>query len=226
MGETEIKFRSDNTVQFVDMMGDDARVARAAWVSYGRDKREAEPGRVEGLINFLMREKHMTPFEQVTFTFRIETPIFVAREFFRHRSASYNEMSGRYTVMPYDFYLPNSDRPLVQTGKAGDYTFTEGNYQQYALVDGVFRRVIGEAVNAYECMLSAGVAKEVARDILPLGTYTHFYVSMNARNLMHFLNLRTESQALYEIREVAGQMEAIFEQELPLTAKAWKNGRS
>lgn len=221
----EINFRSDNSVSLVNMMGDDNAIARAAWVSYGTDKREAEPGRVEGLINFLMREQHMSPFEHVVFTFRIETPIFVVREFTRHRSASYNEMSGRYTVMPYDFYIPAAERPLRQTGKAGAYTFEAGDYQQQALVDSDFRRVVGQAVNAYERMLDAGVAKEVARDILPVGTYTQFYVTMNARNLMHFLDLRTDKQALYEIRDVANQMADIFKDRLPLTGKAWENGR-
>ena len=225
---TEIEFTSENKVELVQYMGGDDMVALAAWVSFNRDNEERlkDTNRVEGLINFLWENSHTSPFEHSVFTFAIETPIFVAREYMRHRAASYNEMSGRYTVMPHKFYLPDvTVRPLQQEGKAGNYYFVPGTYFQERLVDGEFRRVLTEVANSYEKMLNAGIAKEVARDILPLGTYTRFYVTMNARNLMHFLNLRTSNEALYEIREIAAGVEAIFAERMPLTYSAYKKAK-
>ena len=165
--------------------------------------------------------------EMRPFTFRVETPIFVAREFFRHRSASYNEMSGRYTVMPKKFYVPEEGvRPLQQEGKAGNYFFVPGTYAQGREVDGSIRRTVVHCVEAYERMLAAGVAKEVARMVLPVNIYTQFYVTMNARNLMHFLTLRTDSTALYEIRQVAGLMEEALKEHMPITYDAYRAKRA
>jgi len=205
-------------------MGGDNQVAMSAWVSFGNDKesRLKDQDRVAGLINFLMREQHMTPFESSVFTFRVDTPIFVAREFFRHRSASYSEVSGRYTRLSPRFYVPGPERPLVQVGKAGAYQSTEGSYTQHKLVEGELRRIADEAYRAYERMVADGVAKEVARNVLPLSIYTQFYVTMNARNLMHFLGLRTAPDALFEIREVSYQMENFFKEAMPITYHAWK----
>jgi thymidylate synthase (FAD) len=219
-----VEFDNSSNVELVNFMGGDNQVAMSAWVSYGNDKesRLKDQGRVAGLINFLMREQHMTPFESSVFTFRVDTPIFVAREFFRHRSASYSEISGRYTRLSPRFYVPGPERPLVQVGKAGAYQFTEGSYAQHKLVEGQLRRIADEAYRAYERMVADGVAKEVARNVLPLSIYTQFYVTMNARNLMHFLGLRTAPDALFEIREVSFQMENFFKEAMPITYRAWK----
>lgn len=219
-----MEFTDKHDVELIDFMGGDDQTAMSAWVSFGNDREErlADTARVKGLINFLYREKHMTPFESSVFTFRIETPIFVAREFFRHRSASYNEWSGRYSEMEPKFYLPSADRPLKQEGKAGNYYFTSGSRDQHDIIEEEYREAIEHAWAGYELMLGAGIAKEVARNILPVGIYTKFYVTMNARNLMHFLNLRTDSTALYEIRQVAGEMEKIFKDTMPITYEAYK----
>lgn len=199
----------------------------SAWVSFGNDDEERleDRAKVKGLINFLYRNQHMTPFESSVFTFRIKTPIFVARELFRHRSASYNEWSGRYSQMVPEFYVPNANRPLVQQGKPGDYYFVAGNADQHALILKNQEVAYRAAWSSYETLLEAGVAKEVARNTLPLATYTYFYVTMNARNLMHFLTLRNDSHALYEIREVAKQMESILKDKMPLTYDAYRAGR-
>jgi len=224
---TDVKFRSDCEVSLEDFMGGDDRVCLSAWVSFGNDDtdRLADRKAVERLIKFLHKNKHMTPFESTQFTFRIKTPIFVARELFRHRSASYNEWSGRYSQMLPEFYLPDADRPLVQEGKPGDYYFVAGTEQQYADVSEKQAAVFQQAWNAYETLLESGVAKEVARNVLPLATYTYFYVTMNARNLMHFLELRNDSHALYEIRAVARKMEEIFAAKMPLTYAAYADER-
>lgn len=224
MNDLGVKILSESSVELVDFMGGDDRTALSAWVSFGNDNVERlnDEKRVAGLINFLMREKHMTPFESSAFTFAIKTPIFAAREFFRHRSASYNEWSGRYSEMLPEFYIPASERPLVQKGKAGAYSFVAGTTEQHALILKRQERAFQEAWDCYQDMLGEGVAKEVARNVLPLATYTRFYVTMNARNLAHFLGLRGSEQALYEIREVSGKMEKHLEDKMPYTYAAWK----
>lgn len=220
-----IELRNGSDVSLIGFMGGDDQVAMSAWVSFGNDdeKRLEDRKKVEGLINFLYRNRHMTPFESSVFTFRITTPIFVARELFRHRSASYNEWSGRYSQMIPSFYLPSPERPLVQQGKPGDYHFVSGSDDQYAIMRTSQNFVCTSAWNAYQRQLEAGIAKEVARNILPLSTYTQFYVTMNARNLMHFIGLRSENHALYEIREVSDQMRAVFAEKMPLTSHAFES---
>lgn len=224
-----VEIQSESKVELMNFMGGDDSVAMSAWVSFDGDdvSRLEDRDKVQGLINFLWRNGHTSPFEHTVFTFGIETPIFVAREFMRHRAASYNEMSGRYTVLPQKFYVPDRSRPKQQVGKAGNYEFIEGTYVQNRMVEGGFERIYNEVYKEYERMLAAGVAKEVARDILPVGTFTRFYVTMNARNLMHFLTLRTDSTALYEIRQVAAAMEEHLKQKMPLTYDAYraKQGR-
>ena len=222
-----VKVRSDSSVELINFMGGDDSVAMSAWVSFGGDDdaRLADRDRVKGLINFLMREGHMSPFESSTITFVVSTPLFVAREIQRHRTASYNEISGRYAKWDFEFYVPSTERPIVQAGKAGNYSFESGTDTQHALIIKGFEKAYGEALNTYEQLLEAGVAKEVARDVLPLGMYTRFYVTFNIRNLIHFLNLRSTDQALHEIREVANKMESIFEDNMPLTYKAWKENK-
>lgn len=221
---TKITILSSSEVELVDFMGGDNQVAMSAWVSFGNDDAERleNQDRVKGLINFLMRERHSTPFESSVFTFAIKTPIFVAREAFRHRAASYNEWSGRYSEMLPEFYLPTSDRPVVQQGKAGAYEFVEGTNEQYALIFKRQEALFQQAWDCYTDLLDAGVAKEVARNVLPLSTYTRYYVTMNARNLMHFLDLRAEQQALYEIREVSDKVEKCLEEKMPYTYAAYK----
>lgn len=219
-----MKKLSNSTVELVTWAGDDKSIARNAKVSFGKDTdpRLEDDAHVAGLINFLIREKHMSPFDHGVATFLVETPIFVAREFMRHRTGQYNEISGRYTKSDLQMYVPNISRPLVQVGKAGDYKFGPGTADQHELADSLVESAYLSAIESYERMLEAGIAKEVARVVLPVGMYTRFYATFNIRNLMHFLNLRTADNALYEIREVAKSMEAEFEKNMPLTYKAWK----
>lgn len=217
-----MEFVNESRVELIKHNASDLDVARAAWVSnYGEDAREKDGARVKGLINYLYREKHMSPFEHGSFTFFVETPIFVAREFMRHRTASYNEVSGRYMELQPRFYVPSTERPKVQEGKVGNYYFTEGSYLQNMVVNGATRQAYTRAWDAYQQMLEIGVAKEVARNVLPVGIMTQFYVTMNPRNVMQFLNLRTAPNALFEIREVANKIEALFAEAMPYTFEAY-----
>lgn len=249
---TEIEFVSESKVELVKSNANDADVALAAWVSnfadelpegvdrhiidrwkssglkstrywYNGDERvEKTEKRIEGLINFLYRERHMSPFEHGSMTFMIDTPIFVAREFMRHRTWSYNETSGRYKELSPRFYLVNSERPLTQKGKVGAYRFEEGSTEQYGTTFAQTQIAYSHSWRSYQEMLNAGVAKEVARNVLPVGTMTQFYATANPRNVMQFLLLRNDPNALHEIREVAKAIEVEFAKQMPLTYAAFK----
>jgi thymidylate synthase (FAD) len=236
----EIEFRSDVTVELVRYSASDADVLFAARVSTQGEQtldsaasgQEASE-RDRGLINYLMRDRHGSPFEHNSMTFYVQAPIFVFREFMRHRIASYNEESGRYRELRPVFYVPGPDRKLVQVGKPGAYDFEQGTPEQTALVDQEVRNVCTEAYSSYQRMLEAGVAREVARAVLPVTLYSSMYVTMNARSLMNFLSLRTKREGTHfpsfpqrEIEMVAEKMEALWEPLMPMTAATFSaNGR-
>lgn len=214
-------------VELIKTNASDDDVALAAWVSNGLDEasRLADRKRVKGLINYLYRESHMSPFEHGSFTFKIDCPIFVTREFQRHRTWSYNEVSGRYTEMKPKFYLPPRERPLIQNGKIGNYYFTPGTDEQYVVMRAHKEHTIETAWHYYQEQLNLGVAREVARSELPLALYTQFYATANPRNVMQFLTLRTAPNALYEIRAVASKIESHFADAMPLTYEAYKEAQ-
>lgn len=223
---TELVFDNRMRVDLIKTNASDEDVARAAWVSnYGEDARLKETGRISGLINYLYRNKHLSPFEHGSFTFFCDVPIFVAREFMRHRTFSYSEVSARYATLNPKFYVPGTHRPLVQQGKVGEYTFTPGTREQYAYLQRWDETTYTYAWNTYEDLVERGVAREVARDVLPVGIYTQFYATVNPRNLMQFLDLRVADNALFEIRDTAEQMEEYFEDAMPLTYAAWKSDK-
>jgi thymidylate synthase (FAD) len=178
----------------------------------------------------LMRDRHGSPFEHNSMTFYVSAPIFVFREFMRHRIASYNEESGRYRELRPVFYVPGPERRLVQVGKPGAYDFVEGTREQYELVTSQTRSVCREAYAAYQRMLEAGVAREVARIVLPVSIFSTMYVTMNARSLMNFLSLRTKRDDAHftsfpqrEIEMVAERMETQWAALMPLTHAAFEN---
>lgn len=222
-----VEFFNESEVQLVNFTGSDEMVARAAWVStVGEESRTKDASTIGGLINYLYKNKHMSPFEHGQFTYYIKCPLFVAREFHRHRTMSYNEISGRYTTMKPRFYVPSFERPIVQQGKVGMYSFAPGDHDQHAGVISTIQENSIEAWDRYSELRDAGVANEVARMVLPLNLMTEFYATVSPRNLMQFLDLRTEGQALYEIRDVATKMETFFEDEMPLTHTAYRRFRS
>jgi thymidylate synthase (FAD) len=232
----DIRFRSDMTVDLVKHSASDMDIVWAARVSTNGERAQGtltSQKEASGLINFLMRERHGTPFEHSTFTFFVSAPIFVWREHMRHRIASYNEESGRYRALEPVFYIPDSSRDLQQVGKAGKYTFLPGTYEQRMHVQVRSKDVCRQAYHDYQQMLHNGIAREVARIILPLNIYSSAYVTMNARALMNFLSLRTKDATSHfpsypqrEIEMVAEGYERIFQDIMPMTHEAFcKNGR-
>lgn len=233
----EITFRSDVTVELVKSSASDADVLFAARVStkgeQSLDDVAGDASRSQGLINYLMRDRHGSPFEHTSFTFFVRAPIFMWREHMRHRIASYNEESGRYRELEPVFYVPARERNLVQEGKPGAYVFVPGTDEQSALVEEQVKASCIQAYAAYQAMLDAGVAREVARIVLPVTIFSSAYVTMNARALMNFLSLRTKREGSHfpsfpqrEIEMVAEKYEAEFERLMPLTYAAFQaNGR-
>lgn len=234
------QFRSDVTVQLVKASAKDADVIFAARVSTEdqniteiTERSDVLSDKDTGLINYLMRDRHGSPFEHNSMTFYVEAPIFVFREFMRHRIASYNEESGRYKEMKPVFYIPGRNRNLRQVGKPGAYTFEPGTDEQYELVQESVRESNLLAYERYQAMLKAGVAREVARIALPLNLYSSMYVTMNARALMNFLSLRRKVEGSHfpsfpqrEIEMCAEKMEAIWGELMPVTQAAFSaNGR-
>ncbi len=232
-----ISFRSDVTVELVKHSAGDADVLWAARVSTKGDQSatdvNADSAASAGLINYLMRDRHGSPFEHSVFTFFVQAPIFMWREHFRHRMASYNEESGRYKVLDPIFYTPATDRKLIQIGKAGAYEFVDGTQEQFDIVTQETKKACEVAYASYEAMLEAGVAREVARIVLPVTIYSSAYVTMNARALMNFLSLRRKAEGSHfpsfpqrEIEMVAEKYEEEFKRLMPLTHASFvANGR-
>lgn len=223
-----ITTRTDFDLELMTWSGSDEFICQAARVS---TLGSASLGTTEsfGLIKFLMSNRHGSPFEHGLMTFRISAPIFVWREFMRHRIGfSYNEQSGRYMELEPIFYVPSPERNLVQVGKPGAYEFVPGSREQYLSMRSNFGVSYMEAWNAYQRMLRDGIAKEVARMCLPVAIFSTAYVTCNPRSMMSFLSLRTKhedstfpSYPQWEINQVANQMETIFAELFPLTHKAF-----
>ena len=233
----EVKFRSDVTVELVKHSAADSDVLFAARVSTQGERSLAsaasDASESGGLIRFLMRERHGSPFEHSVMTFYVQAPIFVWREHMRHRIVSYNEESGRYRVLDPVFYVPAHDRNLVQVGKPGAYDFVPGTDEQYAVTVEASQQACRQAYDEYQRMLAAGVAREVARTVLPVSTYSSAYVTLNARALMNFLSLRRKSEdsrfpsyPQREIEMVAERYEQEWAALMPVTHAAFvANGR-
>jgi thymidylate synthase (FAD) len=233
----EVTFRDDITVELVRASASDADVIFAARVSTVGEQSladvDADAERSSGLINYLMRERHGSPFEHNSLTFFVRAPIFVWREHMRHRIASYNEESGRYRQLDPVFYVPSRDRAVVQVGKTGAYEFLPGSSEQYDLIEQTMRETCRQAYSAYTAMLEAGIAREVARMVLPVSIYSSAYVTLNARSLMNFLSLRRKAEGSHfpsypqrEIEMVAERYEEEWSRLMPLTHESFvRNGR-
>ena len=218
---THIEFRSDMQVDYVHHMGDDLTVVNSARVSMGNHHTELTD-RDKGLIRRLIRDRHVSTLEHCALTVRVEVPIFVAREWMRHSSQSFNEISGRYAEFEPVFYTPDDDRPIVQAGKPMDYQRELGTITQHQRVAVDVAHATTVAYESYKSMLAEGVAKEVARNVLPVNLYTKFYATANLRSWLSFLDQRTHETALHEIREAAHKVQQILEQHYPETMQAWK----
>lgn len=216
-----LTFTDKMTVELITSNVSDALVTQAARVSTkGAESRDDEANK--GLISYLLRNKHWSPFGHGSFTFFVHAPIFVMREFMRHSSWDFNEESSRYKRLDPVFYAPNAGRPLIQTGKASQYTLGCGSEEQYQSVRHNLESVYRASYAAYMRMLEEGAAREVARMCLPVGIYSSCYATCSPRSLMHFLDLRLDATAQEEIRMVAHKMATILETEMPETFVAWQ----
>lgn len=226
MGQArEIRLLGHGFVRLDAAMADDLSVANSARVSFAK-RRESLDESDEGLIRFLMRERHGTPFEHNAFRFHVRCPLFVAREWFRHRVGSFNEESARYHQLDGDFYVPEPEDVRSQVGKPGAYTFEPTDEATAGEVREALSAHYEEAYRLYLDLIERGIAKELARCVLPMGTFTQFYWTLNARSLMNFLSLRSAPAAQLEIRRYAEAIETLFAEQMPVTYDAFvQNGR-
>jgi thymidylate synthase (FAD) len=208
-------------VRLVDYLGSDSRIVQSARVSYGEGTKSFRQDR--GLIAYLMRNDHTSPFEQVNFTFHIKMPIFVARQWIRHRTARVNEISGRYSVMANEAYIPDPDQVSMQSadnkqGRSDEPVDPKVTKRVRELLESDQRR----AFETYHELLDMGIARELARIDLPLSLYTQWYWQMDLHNLLHFLKLRLDSHAQYEIRVYAEVILSMVRAVCPMACEAFE----
>lgn len=212
-------------VRLVDSMGSDLSVVRSARVSYDADWRAGEDqGSDTRLINYLMKNHHTSPFESVQFTFEVKCPMFVARQWMRHRSWGFNEVSARYSVLPSEMYVPEPLHIGVQSS----------DNKQMRIIDNVgpneeasqaIRSANIHAYHVYESLIKAKVPREIARGVLPMNIYTHFFGTVDLHNLFHFLTLRLHDHSQYEIRVYAEAMLNLIEEIVPVSVEAFRKYR-
>jgi len=207
-------------VRMVDYMGGDARIVQSARVSYGAGTKTFRQDR--GLIHYLLKNRHTSPFEQVVLTFHIKMPIFVARQWIRHRMARLNEISGRYSVMKDEFYVPAADQVSFQStdnkqGRADALPMEDAQ----SVIDRMAEEQRAVYAN-YQAMLDQGVARELARTNLPLNLYTEMYWQIDLHNLFHFLELRLDAHAQYEIRVFAEALAKCAQAVAPVAYEAFE----
>lgn len=213
-------------VRLVDHMGSDLSVVRAARVSYDAAWRAGEDeGADAKLIRYLWKNHHTTPFEAVTFTFEIKAPIFVFRQWHRHRTWSYNELSARYRELPEEFYVP--DPAIIGTQAVKNKQGREITEEELIIAmrmeeAAMLRRASMAAFEIYRHLLQAGWPRELARSILPVNTYSHMFATVDLLNLLKFLTLRCDSHAQYEIRVYAQAMLDLIEPRVPVSVAAWR----
>jgi len=205
-------------VRLVDSMGGDLAISRAARVSYDAPPREED----EKLIRYLMENRHTTPFEAVVLTFEVKAPIFVFRQWHRHRTWSYNEVSARYTELPEEFYVPRPESVGVQSAnnKQGRDLDAVVDPESVERARRIMRNQNEDAFAAYRDLLREGVSRELARSVLPLATYSRMFATVNLHNLFHFIRLRSHGHAQYEIRVYSDAMAELAKMVAPLAVKA------
>ncbi|RLG16111.1 FAD-dependent thymidylate synthase [Candidatus Pacearchaeota archaeon] len=209
-------------VRLIDYSGGDQRIVQAARVSYGEGTKKVRQDR--GLIRYLMRHQHTSPFEQVGFTFHAKMPIFVARQWVRHRTARLNEISGRYSIMKDEFYLPEETHVNLQStdNKQGRSNEMLSPKETREVLEHM-RNDQNNSYKSYKKMIDKGLARELARINLPLSLYTEWYWQMDLRNLFHFLKLRMDEHAQYEIRQYANTIANIVKKVTPLAWEAFED---
>lgn len=207
-------------VRLVDSMGGDLSVVRAARVSYNEEWKAGEDeGSDTRLIKYLKKNKHHTPFEAVQLTFEIKAPIFVFRQWHRHRTWAYNELSARYRELPEEVYMPQF-REQSKSNKQGSADAM--SEEQNEILQRLYASIYRDSFKVYRQALSQGVAREIARAVLPVATYSHMFGTVSLLNLMRFLSLRDDAHAQYEIRVYAEAMRELARTVAPVCIAAWE----
>lgn len=195
----KIDVLNNGYVELVDILGNEKRILEVARISYGKSVGNND----ENLIKRLLKNEHWSPFEQVSFTFKVKCPIFIARQWMRHRTGKYNEVSRRYTKKNWDYYIPTVD--LISDKKIRDYIIS----------------IMETQTKEYNLLLEKGVKPEIARMIMGTGFNTEFYFTIDLRNLLHFLKLRKDNHAQYEMQEYANAIEIFVTENMPNVMKYW-----
>src|SRR6266513_807750 len=225
IAEDAIRVLDHGFVRRADAMADYLSVVNGARVSFARRKEEMDESD-EGLIRFLMRDRHGTPFEHNAFRFHVRAPLFVALEWFRHRVGSFNEFSMRYAKASDAFYVPELEDVRSQVGKPGAYSVEPVEPELAEPTREEPQTVYDAAYSTYDRLVEQGVARELARLVMPMGAYTEFYWTVNARSLMNFVSLRAAETAQREIRRYAEACERFLAEKMPVTHSAFvDNGR-
>lgn len=218
-----MNFVTESTVDLVDYMGVDKSIVDAARVSYGKNSVVFDEERDRKLIRYLLVNNHTSPFEHVTFTFYVKTPIAIARQIMRHRTWSFNEISMRYTEAKDEFFMPKEWRGQSTDNKQMSAGPLAHDTQHF--IDAIYEPAIEYCYEAYDALVKGGVSRELARMVLPVSLMTEFYGTVNLHNLMHFLELRLHPHAQPEVQDVARQMEKHMERIVPETYAIWKEER-
>jgi thymidylate synthase (FAD) len=222
--DKEIKVLNHGFVRLIDYMGNDKRIAQAARVSYGEGTKTISDDKI--LIDYLLRHQHTSPFEHVVLELHCKMPIFVARQWIRHRMARINEISGRYSIMTDEFYLPPEEEIKGQSvDKKQSRSLHELPADKRKKVLEILKRDQGSAYASYKEMIDDGIARELARINLPLSLYTQWYWQMDLHNLIHFLELRMDSHAQWEIRQYANAIAGIVKTICPIAYEAFERHR-
>jgi thymidylate synthase (FAD) len=209
-------------VRLVDSMGSDLSVVRSARVSYDAEWRAGEDaGKDAKLINYLLKNGHTSPFECVSFTFEVKAPIFVFRQWHRHRTWSFNEISARYAELPAEFYVPDLNQ-ITSQSSSNKQMRTDEQHSDASIYQKLIEDTCAYAFVAYGCMIQNGVPRELARGVLPVNTYSHMFATVDLHNLFHFLKLRLHSHAQYEIRVYADAILKLIEPIVPEAVKAFR----
>lgn len=209
-------------VRLIDSMGSDLSIVRNARVSHNAEWRTGkDEGMDAKLIDYLVRNRHSTPFESVVFTFEVKAPIFVFRQWQRHRTWAVNEISARYSVLPSEYYVPEIEQITTQASHDKQSRTDEVN-ENAQLIQDLIKDQCKEAFAVYEDMLSLGCPRELARGVLPVFTYSHMFATVNLHNLTKFLELRLDGHAQYEIRVYAEAMLSLIEPKVPVAVAAYK----
>jgi thymidylate synthase (FAD) len=210
-------------VRYIDHLGDDLRIVETARISYKSPSKGEEADKK--LLMYLHKNRHTSPFESCNITFNIKMPIFCMRQFVRHRTFRLNEWSGRYSELADEFYMPDVWRVQDDKNKQGSLE-TDKEQTWHVINTGLAQEAFKNCYNTYQTLLSRGVAKELARVVLPVSMFTEVYVNVDVHNLMHFLRLRQDAHAQKEMRDVADAMAEIFKELYPWSYEAYQNSRS